>query len=99
MPLGDYLSLLKKGGSFVQTGLPDDGNFQLPGAAIVHGRTNFEGSVIGSPQDLRDMLEFVTEKQIKGLIQERPMKEANQAVIDLDAGKARYRYVLVNETA
>lgn len=93
------MSLLKKGGSFVQTGLPDDGNFQLPGAAIVHGRTNFEGSVIGSPQDLRDMLEFVTEKQIKGLIQERPMKEANQAVIDLDAGKARYRYVLVNETA
>lgn len=25
------------------------------------------------------------------------MKEANQAVVDMDAGKARYRYVLVNE--
>lgn len=97
MPLGGYLGLLKKGGSFVQTGLPDDGDFQLPGGAIVHGRTNFEGSVIGSPQDLKDMLEFVSEKKIKGLIQERPMKDANKAVVDLEAGKARYRYVLVNE--
>lgn len=44
------------------------------------------------------MLEFVTEKGVRGLIQERPMKDANQAVVDLEAGKARYRYVLVNET-
>lgn len=43
------------------------------------------------------MLEFVTEKNIRGLIQERPMKDANNAVVDLEAGKARYRYVLVNE--
>lgn len=97
VPLGDYLSLLKKGGTFVQTGLPDDGPFQVPGAVIVHGRTNFEGSLIGSPQDLRDMLEFVADKNIRGLIQERPMSDANQAVVDLEDGKARYRYVLVNE--
>lgn len=63
----------------------------------MHGRTNFEGSVIGSVQDLQDMLQFVSEKGIKGLIQERSMKEANKAVVDLEAGKARYRYVLVNE--
>lgn len=44
------------------------------------------------------MLEFVTEHKIEGLIQERPMKDASQAVVDLEAGKARYRYVLVNES-
>ncbi|PSR86954.1 zinc-binding dehydrogenase [Coniella lustricola] len=97
VPIASYLSLLKKGGSLVQVGLPDDGPFHIPGGVIVHGRTNFEGSLIGSPQDLRDMLEFVTEKKIQGLIQERPMKDANQAVVDLEHGKARYRYVLVNE--
>ncbi|KAJ4394756.1 hypothetical protein N0V93_003976 [Gnomoniopsis smithogilvyi] len=98
VPLTEYLCLLKKGGSFTQVGLPDDGVFQLNGAVVIHNRLNFEGSVIGSPQDLRDMLEFVTEHNIKGLIQERPMKDATQAVVDLEAGKARYRYVLVNES-
>ncbi|KAF3762669.1 GroES-like protein [Cryphonectria parasitica EP155] len=97
VPVASYMSLLKKGGSLVQVGLPDDGPFQIPGNVIVHGRTNFEGSLIGSPQDLRDMLEFVTEKKIRGLVQERPMSDANKAVVDLEDGKARYRYVLVNE--
>jgi alcohol dehydrogenase (NADP+) len=99
VPLAEYMSLLKKGGSFVQLGLPDDGAFQVSGASVVFNRTKFEGSLIGSPQDLRDMLEFVTEKNIRGLVQERPMKDANQAVVDLEDGKARYRYVLVNESA
>lgn len=44
------------------------------------------------------MLQFVTDKGVRGLIQERSMKDANQAVVDLEAGKARYRYVLVNDT-
>lgn len=90
--------MLKKGGSYTQVGLPDDGVFQLNGGLVVHNRLNFEGSVIGSPQDLRDMLEFVTKHNIKGLIQERPMKDATKAVVDLEAGKARYRYVLVNDS-
>lgn len=97
VPVGDYLSLLKKGGSYIQVGLPDDGDFQVPGANIVHGRTKFEGSLIGSPQDLRDMLAFVSEKKIRGIVQERSMKDANNAVVDLEDGKAHFRYVLVNE--
>jgi len=55
------------------------------------------GSAIGSPQQIEDMLKLMAEKGIQPWIQQRPMQEANQAVIDMDAGKARYRYVLVNE--
>lgn len=97
VPITEYLLLLKKGGSLVQVGLPDDGPFQIPGPVLASGRAKFEGSMVGSPQDLRDMLEFVTEKKIRGLVQERSMKDANRAILDLEAGKARYRYVLVNE--
>lgn len=43
------------------------------------------------------MLQLSAEKGVKPWIQTRPMKEANQAVIDMDAGKARYRYTLINE--
>ncbi|CAI4219655.1 unnamed protein product [Parascedosporium putredinis] len=55
------------------------------------------GSLIGSPQEIQEMLDFAAEKQVKPWVELRPLKEANQAVIDMEAGKARYRYVLVNE--
>ena len=45
------------------------------------------------------MLELAANKGIKTWNQNRPMKECNQAVVDMEAGKARYRYVLVNEEA
>lgn len=43
------------------------------------------------------MLQLAVEKNVKPWIQERPLKEANKAVVDMQDGKARYRYVLVNE--
>lgn len=54
------------------------------------------GSAIGSPGEI-EMLQFAVDKKIKPWIEKRPMKEANQAILDLQAGKARYRYVLVND--
>jgi alcohol dehydrogenase (NADP+) len=43
------------------------------------------------------MLDFAVKHKVHPIIQERPLKDANQAVVDMDGGKARYRYVLVNE--
>lgn len=42
------------------------------------------------------MLQLAVDKNVKPWIQKRSMKEANQAVVDMEAGKARYRYVLEN---
>lgn len=42
------------------------------------------------------MLQLAVDKQIKPWVELRPMEDANQAVLDLEAGKPRYRYVLVN---
>jgi D-arabinose 1-dehydrogenase-like Zn-dependent alcohol dehydrogenase len=55
------------------------------------------GSMIGSPHEIKDMLDLAVKKNVKAWIVERPMEEANQAIIDMEAGKARYRYALVNE--
>jgi alcohol dehydrogenase (NADP+) len=95
--MDDYFKLLKKNGSLVQVGAPEDGPFAISGASVVFSRTRFSGSLIGSPEDLREMLDLVAKKNLKGMVQQRPMSEANQAVVDLEAGKARYRYVLVND--
>lgn len=43
------------------------------------------------------MLEFAVEKSVVPWIEKRPLTEANQAIVDVEEGKARYRYVLVNE--
>ena len=56
------------------------------------------GSMIGSPGEIREMLQLAAEKNVKPWVEERPMKDANQAMIDMEKGKARYRYVLVNES-
>ena len=43
------------------------------------------------------MLQLAADQKIKPWIQERPLKDANKVVVDMEEGKARYRYVLVNE--
>ncbi|KIL84577.1 nadp-dependent alcohol dehydrogenase [Fusarium avenaceum] len=97
MPLDGYLKLLKVGGTLIQVGAPDEG--KLPAMNIftmLMGGLKFAGSGIGSPSEIRDMLELAAEKNIKPWIETRPMEDANQAVLDLVAGKPRFRYVLVN---
>ncbi|KAF9874379.1 putative nadp-dependent alcohol dehydrogenase protein [Colletotrichum karsti] len=97
MPLTDYLSMLKVGGHFVQVGAPDDGNLPAINAWTLFNGVSVTGSFIGSPGDIGDMFEFAAEKQIKPWIQTWSMADANQAIVDLEEGKPRYRYVLVNE--
>lgn len=55
------------------------------------------GSAIGSPADISEMLEVAAKNKVYGWVQTRPMKEVNQAVVDMENGNARYRYCLVNE--
>lgn len=55
------------------------------------------GSGIGSPAEINEMLQLAADKKIKPWVETRPLKDANKAIVDMAAGKARYRYVLVNE--
>ena len=65
--------------------------------ALIAKGVKMGGSAIGSPAEIREMLQLTVEKGVEPWVQKRSMKEANGAVVDMDAGKARYRYVLVNE--
>ncbi|EEA18807.1 hypothetical protein TMatcc_010649 [Talaromyces marneffei ATCC 18224] len=98
MPLSDYVSLLKVGGTFIQLGIPEDGSLAIPARALIMRGAKLGGSLIGSPSDLREMLQLAADKQLKPWVEERPMKDANQAIQDMNDGKARYRYVLVNDS-
>ncbi|KAF7557582.1 hypothetical protein G7Z17_g627 [Cylindrodendrum hubeiense] len=93
--MADYMTLLKRDGTMCQLGNPDDGDFKIS-AFMVMQRVKFTGSMVGSPTEIRQMLQFAADYKIKPWIQEWPMTEANEAILDLQAGKPRYRYVLVN---
>ena len=97
MPLAQYLQLLRVDGQFIQVGAPED---QIPGFsafALIAKGVKVGGSAIGSPEEIRKMLNLFAEKGVKTWNNNVPMKDANRAIVDMDAGKARYRYVLVNE--
>lgn len=42
------------------------------------------------------MLQLVADKNVKPWVEMRPMSDANQAIVDFEDGKPRFRYVLVN---
>ncbi|EME44936.1 hypothetical protein DOTSEDRAFT_70852 [Dothistroma septosporum NZE10] len=96
MPLSGYLSLIDVGGTLVTVGAPDD---PLPGFeafALIMKKVKIVGSLIGSPAEIRDMFEVAAKGRVKPWIEKRPMKDANQVVVDFEDGKPRYRYVLCN---
>ncbi|KAI0199192.1 zinc-binding dehydrogenase [Astrocystis sublimbata] len=98
MPLTQYLMLLKRGGEFIQVGAADGGEFPAVNVfVLLTNGVKIGGSATGAPWEIKEMLQLAADKGIKSWVEERPLKEANQAVLDMADGKARYRYVLVNE--
>lgn len=98
MPMTDYLSLLKTGGTLLQVGAPNGGELPPINAfTLIFNNLKVGGSLIGSPAEVEEMLQLAAEKQIKPWVELRDLKDANQAVQDMYAEKARYRYVLVNK--
>ncbi|KAL2019775.1 hypothetical protein VTK56DRAFT_9219 [Thermocarpiscus australiensis] len=96
MPLMGYLSLLRLDGTFVQLGAPDDGLPSIQQFPLIFKRIKITGSLIGSPAVIREMLQLAAAKKVRPWIQTIPMKDANRAIVDMSAGKPRYRYVLEN---
>ncbi|KAI2620198.1 NADP-dependent alcohol dehydrogenase C [Hypomontagnella submonticulosa] len=98
MPLEGYLNLLKTKGDFIQVGAPDGGVLPpISAFTLINNGVKVGGSATGAPREVREMLQLAADRKIKSWVQERPLSDANQAIIDMEDGKARYRYVLVNE--
>ncbi|KAL8286123.1 hypothetical protein RQP46_004611 [Phenoliferia psychrophenolica] len=97
MPLLGYLSLLKPGGNLILVGAPEEPLPSFPAFPLIMNNVHIGGSAIGSPSVIKDMLELAAKENVKPWIIKRPLDDVNQAVRDMKASKARYRYVLVNE--
>ena len=96
-PLTEYLNLVRFDGTFCQIGAPDGGILKISYYPLMINRIKFISSMIGSPDEIGQMLQLAADKKMKPWVEERPMKEANRAVLDIEAGRPKYKYVLVNE--
>jgi alcohol dehydrogenase (NADP+) len=96
LPINSYLSLLDIGGQFIQVGAPEDPIPQFMAFALILKKVKIGGSLIGSPAEIREMLQLAADKNIHPWINERPMEDANKTIVDFEKGVPRYRFVLKN---
>lgn len=97
LPLDNYLQLLRRKGTYVHVGAPED---PMPGFhmfSLIPKHASIEGSQTGSRKEIEEMLDLFAKKGVKTWNVNVPMGDANQCIVNMEAGKARYRYVLCNE--
>lgn len=87
------LDLLAFGGGYYAVGV--GGSLQLPLASLVEGEFHIEGVFVGTYTDLLEVTALCTAGRVRPHYTTYPLEQANQALLDLAAGRVRGRAVLV----
>jgi uncharacterized zinc-type alcohol dehydrogenase-like protein len=88
-----YIKTLRPMGKFVLVGIPES-DIKLSAFDLIGKERQFAGGRSGSPSDTAKMLDFSARHGVAPWVEEFAMKEVNQALDHVRAGKARYRVVL-----
>ncbi|KAG0647807.1 NADP-dependent alcohol dehydrogenase [Hyphodiscus hymeniophilus] len=97
MPLNAYLGLLRTGGRFCQIGLPENPLPPLETFGLIERKISIHFNDVGSIPEVEELLAFVVEKKIQPWVETRKIGDINKVLVEMEAGKARFRYVFVNE--
>ena len=90
-----YLMALAPQGKFFNVGMVQE-PMSIPNNLLIDGERVIGGSPVGSPGLASKMLEFCVRHEIYPEVEEFQMKDVNEALAHLEAGKARFRIVLKN---
>ena len=88
-----YVATLKPNGRLHFVGATLD-PLDLGVFPLIMGQRSVSGSPVGSPATIATMLDFAARHDIKPVIETFDLKQVNEAINHLRAGKARYRVVL-----
>jgi uncharacterized zinc-type alcohol dehydrogenase-like protein len=91
--LHNFIDALRPRGTLVILGAGPS-PLQISGASLIGGQRAVAGSNIGSPRDLREMLDVAARHNIKAVTERFAMKDANTAVARVKKNQVRYRAVL-----
>jgi uncharacterized zinc-type alcohol dehydrogenase-like protein len=90
-----YVNSLRPKGTLCIVGVPPS-PIAVQAFSLISQQRSLSGSTIGSPRDLRQMLDFAARHGVKALTERFPMAKANDAIARVKKGKVRYRAVLAN---
>jgi len=88
---------LRPGGRFVNMGLVTDGPIPIDSMTLMFGQRQLRGSSQDERSDLWEALQLVASGKVKPVIETYPLEEANAVRDRLEAGKVRYRAVLLHQ--
>ncbi|KIR25295.1 hypothetical protein I307_05681 [Cryptococcus deuterogattii 99/473] len=96
LDVSPYMALLRPFGNLVLLGVVPE-PLSIPGANFIYGGKVVSGSGCGSPAEISRMFQLAVDHNLKAWIQKYKFDDINQAIQDFEAGKPRFRFVLVNE--
>ncbi|PRP87762.1 zinc-binding alcohol dehydrogenase [Planoprotostelium fungivorum] len=96
IPFDKYLNLLKPYGRMVLVGVPSNWKVEVGLWTLLINGVFIGASAIGTPVDIREMLELAAKQNIKTWIEPYPMDKVNDALNDFNERGMRYRAVLYN---
>ncbi|MGA8845589.1 MAG: NAD(P)-dependent alcohol dehydrogenase [Nocardioides sp.] len=97
LPMGSYLSLLRRDGTLVSVGAPPEA-LEVPAFALIGARRSWAGSLIGGIAETQEMLDFCAEHHLGAdveVISGNQIDDAWERVINSDV---RYRFVIDTAT-
>lgn len=92
---GVYVQALRPTGTLCFVGVPPS-PVTLHAFPLISGARTIAGSPIGSPRQLREMLDVAARHGVKAQTEAFPMAKANEAIEKVKKNKVRYRAVLAN---
>ena len=97
MSVGFGINLLAKGGKYVIVGLYG-GDLRFPLPLIPLMERCIQGSYVGSPQDMTELMALVRDNKVDPIpIEKRNASEAHQTLLDLKDGKIIGRVALIHD--
>jgi uncharacterized zinc-type alcohol dehydrogenase-like protein len=88
-----YLSLLRRDGTMVVVGVPDQ-NVPVGAFYLIGGRRSLAGSLIGGIRETQEMLDFCGKHGISCDIEKIPAQKINEAYDRVVKSDVRYRFVI-----
>ena len=91
------INTLAKGGKYIIVGL-FGGELKVPLPMIPIMERKILGSYVGSPQDMKELMELVNAGKVDPIpVEQRPISEVNSALADLKDGKVLGRLSLIHD--
>jgi alcohol/geraniol dehydrogenase (NADP+) len=92
---GTFLGTLRPNGALWFVGVPPS-PLSIHAFPLISGNRLIGGNPIGSPAQIREMLDVAARHGVKATIESFPMSKANDAIEKVKKSKVRYRAVLAN---